>query len=615
MKSILIIAQLLFAMMVGAQKYSAPFGELPDAEIREALNMKNYAAEPGTEALALYRSVNVQLSSDGTRLTYLYRTKIFNSNAFGKWSDQVINVRSEGITTIKGHSYNLVDGQVVKRSLDESNILKKKLNQSWDSYTIAMPNVREGSVIEYSYVTTMQLWWLPSWDFQLDIPCLHSELLLDNHTVGFRAEVVGRLDVRHEKSRKQIHRWSISNVPSFREEPYMPNPDLFASSLMLWQYERPWNENADLIYWKKTFLRLNCPEREKVDELMDSVESPETRVRMLVNYVKENVEWNGVEDIFAANFDDVLKNKRGTAADINLLLTVMLSRAGINASPVLLSTRDNGHHHEDIPTIMQFNYVIAQAVVGMDTLYLDATEDKLQYDALPVRCLNGRGLLVNKNETMWITIDPRAKRKMNVEGDFSVDETGEMKGTLSVTRDGYEAWYSRMDFERLGENYYRERLNNSWQIRQKVVQNENSTDLSFIESYNVLVPDHVNVAESRMYINPYVLPYVTTNPFKADQRLYPVQFDVPVEATLLCNITLPKGYAIEELPQSRVIALPGNAVRAIFNISSDSDTRVQVMTRIQINRTLFLPEEYAQLKEFYTRLFAKQGEEIVLLKK
>lgn len=615
MKPVFTILFVLLGLMGVAQKYSAPFGEMTEAEVREALNMKNYAPEPGTEALALYRSVSVKLGEDGTQLNYLYRTKIFNSNGFEKWSDQVINVRSEGNTTIKGYCYNLVNGQVVKRALDESNIHKKKLNQSWDSYTITMPNVREGSVIEYSYVTAMQLWWLPSWEFQLDIPCLHSELFLDNYTVGFRAEVVGRLDVKHSESKKQVHRWSVSNVPSFREEPLMPNPDLFASSLMLWQYERPWHENADLIYWRKAFLRLNCPMRDKVEELTDSVEDQYLRMRMLVNYVKQNVKWNGVEDIFAADLEDVMKNKRGTAADINLLLTVMLVKAGVNATPVLLSTRENGHHHEDIPTIMQFNYVVTQAVVGADTLYLDATESKLQYDALPVRCLNGRGLLITRNDTRWVTIDPRAKRKMNVEGNFFVDKSGEMKGELSVTRDGYEAWYSRMDFERLGENYYRERLNNNWQFVQKDIQNENSAELSFIESYNILVPDHVNIAERRMYINPYVLPYVTSNPFKADQRLYPIEFDVPVEATLLCNITLPEGYAIEELPQSRVIALPGNAARAIFNISSDSETKVQVMTRIQINRTLFRPEEYAQLKEFYTRVFAKQGEEIVIFKK
>jgi hypothetical protein len=619
MKAILAIGLLLVAVGAGAQKYSAPFGEMPEAELREALTMTTFDAEPGTEAVALYRSVQVEMGDYGTKLTYLFRTKVFNSTAFQKWSDATIDVRSEGITTIRGNSYSFVNGQVIKRTLDEPNIHKRKINRAWDSYTLTMPNIHEGSIVEYSYVTMLQFWWLPSWDFQLDIPCLHSEYFLENKTVGFRTDISGQLEVKYEEvKKKQMHRWYVDNAPSFREEPFMPNTDLFVSSLKLWLYERPWEENTDVMYWRKAFYALPVSQastlREKASKLTETCAGPQEKVKVLVDYVKENVEWNEGDEIMASDFNDVLKEKRGTAADVNLLLTAMLLKAGINASPVLLSTRDNGHHHEDIPTLLQFNYTVAQVVIGKDTLYLDATEKNLQYDALPVRCLNGRGLMISRDDARWVDIAPRYKRKIQAEGNFTVDATGEMKGQISVIRDGYEAYDSRKDYERLGEDYYKERMGTNWHVEEKNFKNQQSTDLSLIESYNVMVSDHVNVAGERMYINPYVLPYLTTNPFKADQRLYPVEFDAPIEATLLCNITLPDGFVVEELPQSRVIALPGNAARAIFNIS-ESGNKVQVMTRLQINRTLFMPDEYGQLKEFYTRLFAKQGEQIVILKK
>src|ERR1044071_7821810 len=136
MKSILVIGHLFIAITVAAQKYSAPFGEMPESEIREALTMQNYASEPGAGALALFRSVDVELGSFGTKLTYTFRTKLFNSTGFDKGSDYVVDVRSEGITTIKGYCYNLVDGQVIKRALEATNIHKKKLNFWWDSYTL-----------------------------------------------------------------------------------------------------------------------------------------------------------------------------------------------------------------------------------------------------------------------------------------------------------------------------------------------------------------------------------------------------------------------------------------------------------------------------------------------
>ncbi|HMJ69822.1 MAG TPA: transglutaminase domain-containing protein [Cyclobacteriaceae bacterium] len=618
MKALLTVGMLLVASVSGAQKYSAPFGEMPEAELREALTMTTYDAEPGTEAIALYRSVQVEVTDFGTKLTYLFRTKVFNSTAFEKWSDATINVRSEGLTTIKGNSYSLVNGQVIKRSLDEPNIHKKKLNHAWDSYTMTMPNVHEGSIIEYSYVTLVQFWWLPSWDFQLDIPCLHSEYFLKNRDVGFRTDITGQLEVSYEEvKKKQTHRWHVDNIASFKEEPFMPNPDLFKSSLKLWLYERPWKENTDVVYWRKAFYALPVSQastlREKTSKLTETCAGQQEKVKVIVDYVKRNVEWNEGDEIMASDFNDVLREKTGNAADVNLLLTAMLLKAGINASPVLLSTRDNGHYHEDIPTLLQFNYTVAQAVIGNDTLYLDATEKNLQYDALPVRCLNGRGLMIGRDGTQWVDISPRYKRKIQAEGNFTIDAAGEMKGQISVIRDGYEAYDSREDLARLGEDYFKDRVSN-WHVEKKDFQNQQSAELSLIESYNVMVSDHVSVAGQRMYVNPYVLPYPATNPFKADSRLYPVEFDAPIEATLLYNIILPEGFEVEELPQSRVIALPGNAARAIFNISSEGG-KVQVMTRLQINRTLFMPEEYGQLKEFYTRLFAKQGEQIVILKK
>jgi hypothetical protein len=618
MKALLTAGMLLVASISGAQKYSAPFGEMPEAELREVLAMTAYDPEPGTEAIVLYRSVQVEILDYGTKITYLSRTKVFNSTAFQRWSDATIDVRSDGMTTIKGNSYTLVNGQVIKRSLDEPNIRKARLSSAWDSYTVTMPNVHEGSIIEYSYVTTMQYSWLPSWDFQLDVPCLHSEYLLKNRTVGFRTDVSGLLEVKYQEVKKrQVYRWYVDSAPSFKEEPLMPNPDFFISSLRLWLYEKPWKDNSYMVYWRKAFYALPMSQastlREKTSELTQTCKDPQEKVKAIVDYVKRNVAWNEYDDIIAADFNDVLREKSGSAADVNLLLTAMLLKAGINASPVLLSTRDNGHHYEDIPTLLQFNYAIAQAVIGEDTLYLDATEKNLQYDALPVRCLNGRGLMVSRDDAQWVDINPRYKRKIQAEGNFTVDAAGEMKGQISVVRDGYEAYDSRNDLERLGEDYYKEKVGN-WRVENKTFQNEQSTELSLIESYNVMVPDHVNTAGNRMYINPYVLYYPASNPFKADKRLYPVEFDAPIEATVLCNITLPEGFVVEELPQSKVIALPGNATRVTFNISG-SGQKVNVMTRLQINRTLFTPEEYNQLKEFYAIFFAKLGEQIVILKK
>jgi hypothetical protein len=56
------------------------------------------------------------------------------------------------------------------------------------------------------------------------------------------------------------------------------------------------------------------------------------------------------------------KDKTGNVAEINLMLTAMLRYAGLNANPVLVSTRSNGIAM--FPNRTAFNYVIAAVENG-----------------------------------------------------------------------------------------------------------------------------------------------------------------------------------------------------------------------------------------------------------
>ncbi|WP_431215816.1 hypothetical protein ACQ86N_14845 [Puia sp. P3] len=51
---------------------------------------------------------------------------------------------------VKGATYNLENGTVIPTGLDKTNIFKDK-NTNYDLQKIAFPNVKEGSIIEYSY--------------------------------------------------------------------------------------------------------------------------------------------------------------------------------------------------------------------------------------------------------------------------------------------------------------------------------------------------------------------------------------------------------------------------------------------------------------------------------
>jgi hypothetical protein len=68
-------------------------------------------------------------------------------------------------------------GKVVKTSLKKSEMVKKKIDEHNYLVEFTVPNVKEGTVIEYEYTIHSQLFWqLRDWYAQCDIPVVYAKL-------------------------------------------------------------------------------------------------------------------------------------------------------------------------------------------------------------------------------------------------------------------------------------------------------------------------------------------------------------------------------------------------------------------------------------------------------
>ena len=126
-----------------------------------------------------------------------------------------------------------------------------------------------------------------------------------------------------------------------------------------------------------------------------------------MNYVKANYNWDGKRDKFTSkNVKEFMKEKTGNCADINLFLTGILNYLGLESYPVILSTRDHGKIYLEYPFHNFFNYVICAAKINNNYILSDATEILCPYNNIPTRCLNWKGLVVNKKSSEWIEFIP-----------------------------------------------------------------------------------------------------------------------------------------------------------------------------------------------------------------
>ncbi|MFM7858914.1 MAG: transglutaminase-like domain-containing protein, partial [Flammeovirgaceae bacterium] len=174
--------------------------------------------------------------------------------------------------------------------------------------------------------------------------------------------------------------------------------------------------------------------KKTTEEIISGRGTPEDKTAAVFSYVRSNFLWDGAKRKYPGELmKKVFENKKGSSAELNLLMASMLEKADVKASPVLISTRDNGFVRESFPVSSQFNYVVCAAQIGEKILLLDATDKFLPIGMLPERCLNGNGFMVSKEGYKWLNLLPSAKSKTSISADLLLTgDEADLKGILKI---------------------------------------------------------------------------------------------------------------------------------------------------------------------------------------
>jgi hypothetical protein len=604
--------------LAAAQKNPVKFEEVS----REELSMKNYSGDTSAAAVILFDKGSAILTTTPIRsLTYMRRVriKIFRKEAFNEWANKTLFVDRGTFSKLNAITYNLEEGSVVKSELDDKSVFKARHNKYIDAIKFTLPNVKEGSVIEYSYVIKGDIG-VPNWQFQYSVPVVLSEYAVEvPPSLTIRNTVKGLFYPTYQ-AKNRLEKWGLSNVPAFKSEPLMPNERDYISSinfyfsLATWQSlnARMWDdENFGRTITGFPFLKTY------VYKLTSELSDAEEKMIAICDFIKENLQWNGTEDIYAGNdLADNFKNKTGTAADINLAMGSMLHKAGIRVEMVLLSTRGNGFVRMDSPSTRQFDYTVCLAYIDSTEYLLDATEKYLPWNVLPERCLNGFGLAVSDKGYRWVELTTKAKARTVATADLILNHQAGLEGKLTYTRDGYDAYEMRSNIHKNGEKLYLEGVatKHSWTPLKSEFQNLEDIEKTAIEVHELSIQEHGTTVGDFIYIDPFITFKEEENRFKADKRKFPIDFGVRSEKIYVANILLPDGYALDEIPQTKIMSLPENKGKFTYTVTQTGN-RVTIVSNIQINQRVFMQDQYPNLREFYDRIVAKHAEQIVLKRK
>lgn len=644
MKRIILVFIMLAAARIHAQEYK--FGDVTMDELKE----EKYGMFPEASAAILYehRETYIQVTTNTVELiTEMYKKiKIYNKDGFEN-ATQVINLfkannEGENVRKIKAVTYNLEGDKIAEYKLEKNQIFTDEISESHRQVKFTMPSVKEGSVVEIYYeVGSPFIWYLDDVVFQHDIPIkkFFAEVRTpeDYH---FNRTMKGFLNINSVKTSKLDHRlgmtvevyqYSQTNLPPLKEEPYVDNINNYRGAIMyelayvqtrtsLHTYSQTWNDVAKKIgdasdY--KTDLDKGRVVDEIVAPLIAGKSDPVEKMKILFNYVKANFAWNENNGKYFENgLKQTLKDKKGNVADLNLMLVAMLRYAGIDANPVIISTKDN--MIPLFPTLDRLNYVIAHAQIGEDEYLMDATRKFSEVNVLPVNDYNWEGLYINNNKSDWKKIALRQPDQSFESIDImcTLSADGSTEGKMRYTYDKHDAMYFRGRFKSKGQEVYikdKESALNGIEISDYKAVNTDAGEKRANESFSFFYEDAAEVIGGKLYFDPFLFLSRKESPFVTEKREFPIDFGYPFENKYNVNITIPEGYQIEHVPQSLVLRLPDDLGEVKYLINT-SATGVQLIYNLKINFAMLSPIYYNHIKEFFSKMVEVETEKIILSK-
>jgi hypothetical protein len=336
------------------------------------------------------------------------------------------------------------------------------------------------------------------------------------------------------------------------------------------------------------------------------------KAETIFKYVKSNYNWNGSSDDFASQTaKEFLKTKTGNSADINLFLCAMLNASGIQAFPVLLSTRSHGKILVDYPFQQFINYVIVTTRFDSLNVLLDATEPLSSFGMLPARCINEKGLIVNKEKTEWIPLVDDAHSEVADSSYIAFNEDlDSVYIDCHLQSTGHNGLQSRREFQNDSANFKKKFLIDGIEVKREMsVKNAYAADLPFIHNYKASMA--VEDVGDKLLVVPFPGLTITENPLKLPVRTYPVDMVYKTKHSFITHIDIPEGF--KYLDQNKLVSVDNKLVNIQYHIEN-KDNVIIITGSYEFKKPVYGKFEYYDLKSYMTKIVETFNDKIVLVK-
>lgn len=614
---------LLFALttfLSFGQTKDFKFGKVSEQEI----NLKEVSFEKDADAVILSEEGKIDLTPSNYYLTVKRRIKILTEKGIDEANIELSYYsknKNESVSSIKANTINIENGQPVISAITDKDIFDVQVNELYSAKRFALPNVKVGSIIEYSYTKSSEHnFSIDAWNFQHELPTLYSEFKLNNQAYNnFSIITIGdNLNTKY-KGKSSATTWALTNIESYNKLKYVYNPQDQSERIKLQadNYHTEGGKKNTMAAWKSLILdiyndystyRNSSAIKDIAQTIPDGKNDVET-LKNIVDYVDNNVKWNNFYSIFPKQSNKtLLKEKLGTTADINLLLNELFIAKGFDSYLVLYSTRKHGQLMFGYPFINQFNSVatVVKQKNGQ-SIILDAAQlNKEQIEFAPIGVFNYYGLVIQKGEPNFVKLNQKLSTYESASNYHFTDNK-----LILNRKDNFDGYFYDEDIkdENALKRYVTETVDMQLDVEKedKVVYDKNMYTKSYKATSNTIKsPFYTLINPLREFLKQYT--------FEDKNRQRKIEFLFPYLFNIQTKIKIPEGYTavIDETFKAHHKIDLG---LEYYQEAKIKDNVLILVIQFLLPEGVYEVDKYTELKQFFEKVKIESTKEVLIKKK
>lgn len=633
--SLLIEKGSLFAQDMKFGKYSPWEFELTDVSF-----------EPGSDAVVL-EEINTSFFS-GIQLNSEIHRRIKVLKESGKSHGDVHLGYFEGkdgietIQRLRAQIVNNENGVEKVTKLSKSDFFEVDAGNGHKEIRFTFPEVKEGSILEYAYTKLdKSILFVDGWVFQNNIPTIKSSYsitipeFLDYRMLGQGVKVITS---KYRSNTGGLYRWNLTDLRSVKAEPYMNHFSDYLekvqfqlagyksqSTNILGQtesgYEKmfsTWQELADFFMERKAFASYTKPDKNvgKTLPVIDTSGKSKTEIlQEYYSYVTQNFTYDGKGGIVPDQLlKDLLVNKKGNRAEINLSLMALLNASGVEAHPVMISSKGNGRSDlVTFPFADQFNHLMLVVNTEDKLHFVDACSSSRPLGYLPLDFHVNDGFLLMEKESGLMPVEIGHRSGINQFVEIKSTPEKGFQSTVNLRLMDYDA----LVYGDITQNEMLESFKNSILPTQDMEVIKFEPTIKTISNRHVLETSIVTQEKygegDDLFIKPFAISRWTENPFTADARTFPVDFNYTVNDRYTATIIIPEGYELDDYPENISLTIPDGTLSFSYHTVAMTNN-IQVNALLSVKDNFVIADNYPNLKYFMEIITSKFKEPLILQK-